>query len=100
LRACPPSRPARVPARGAGSGREGHRLKSFERKKPMRAPLPSHLPRERVVVAVACVACDLANNLLNSDRGAWCTRRLLRSTKWSMALSTRSAGTWRSKENL
>ena len=29
-------------------------VKGFERKKPMRAPLPSHLPRERVVVPAPC----------------------------------------------
>jgi len=29
-------------------------VKSFERKKPMRAPLPAHLPRERVVIPAPC----------------------------------------------
>ena len=29
-------------------------VKSFERKKPVRAPLPAHLPRERVVVPAPC----------------------------------------------
>ena len=34
-------------------------VKSFERKKPVRAPLPAHLPRERVVIPApcACPAC-------------------------------------------
>ncbi|HXQ45045.1 MAG TPA: IS66 family transposase, partial [Caulobacteraceae bacterium] len=29
-------------------------VKSFERKKPVRAPLPAHLPRERVVIPAPC----------------------------------------------
>ena len=29
-------------------------VKSFERRKPVRAPLPAHLPRERVVIPVPC----------------------------------------------
>ena len=38
----------------AGSaGRTRRRCVSFTRKKPVRAPLPAHLPRERVVVAGA-----------------------------------------------
>lgn len=33
-------------------------VKSFERRKPARRPLPEHLPRERIVYP-SCVACQL-----------------------------------------
>jgi transposase len=41
------------------SGEDGTVVTSFTRKKPVRAPLPEHLPRERVVIPVpaACPCC-------------------------------------------
>ena len=43
----------------ARSGEDGAVVTSFTRKKPVRAPLPEHLPRERVVIPVpaACPCC-------------------------------------------
>jgi len=43
----------------AGANKTGSQVKSFARRKPMRAPLPSHLPRERVVLPgpSACPCC-------------------------------------------
>ena len=43
----------------ARSGEDGTVVTSFTRKKPVRAPLPEHLPRERVVIPVpaACPCC-------------------------------------------
>src|SRR6266849_6365286 len=41
-------------------------VRPFTRKKPVRAPLPAHLPRERVVIpgptACPCCGCKLAKN--------------------------------------
>ena len=43
----------------AAASKAGSLVKSFARKKPVRAPLPSHLPRERVVLPgpSACPCC-------------------------------------------
>jgi hypothetical protein len=42
----------------AKSGEDGTVVPSFTRKKPVRAPFPAHLPRERVVIpAPACPCC-------------------------------------------
>jgi hypothetical protein len=38
-------------------------VKSFTRRRPVRAPLPAHLPRERVVVPAPC-ACPLCGGRL------------------------------------
>ena len=38
-------------------------VKSFERKKPVRAPLPAHLPRERVVIPALCSCPDCGGKL-------------------------------------
>ncbi|MBV8338247.1 MAG: IS66 family transposase zinc-finger binding domain-containing protein [Alphaproteobacteria bacterium] len=72
-RARPPAaRPARAAARGAGgechrrptgchgqAAEAGTTVTSFTRKKPVRAPFPEHLPRERVVVPapITCPCC-------------------------------------------
>jgi transposase len=44
-------------------------VKSFERKKPVRAPLPAHLPRERVVIPApcSCPACGGKLSKLGED---------------------------------
>jgi transposase len=41
-------------AAAAKAAPEATVVKSFERRKPVRAPLPSHLPRERVVIPAPC----------------------------------------------
>src|SRR6476646_8478731 len=43
----------------AESKADGTVVQGFTRRRPMRAPLPAHLPRERVVIAApcACPAC-------------------------------------------
>jgi transposase len=38
-------------------------VKSFERRKPVRAPLPAHLPRERVVIPAPCSCPDCGGKL-------------------------------------
>jgi transposase len=38
-------------------------VKSFERKKPVRAPLPAHLPRERVVLPAPCSCPECGGKL-------------------------------------
>jgi transposase len=38
-------------------------VKSFERRKPVRAPLPEHLPRERVVLPAPCSCPDCGGRL-------------------------------------
>ena len=45
----------------AAASQAGSLVKSFARKKPVRAPLPSHLPRERVVLPgpSACPCCKM-----------------------------------------
>jgi transposase len=42
---------------------ESARVKSFERRKPVRAPLPAHLPRERVVIPAPCSCPDCGGKL-------------------------------------
>jgi transposase len=44
-------------------------VKTFERKKPVRAPLPAHLPRERVVIPApcSCPACGGKLSKLGED---------------------------------
>ena len=79
------TRSAGAPARGAGSdgdrGRSGRRaaaakvapttvVKSIEsRKKPVRAPLPAHLPRERVVIPAPCSCPSLRRQARQAGRG-------------------------------
>jgi transposase len=41
-------------AAAAKAAPDSTRVKSFERRKPVRAPLPVHLPRERVVIPAPC----------------------------------------------
>jgi transposase len=68
--AAPSCSPVRAAARGAGGERDRRRTRrqsqadgtvvtSFTRKKPVRAPFPEHLPRERVVIPApaACPCC-------------------------------------------
>jgi len=53
----------------AKPGQEGSAVQSFTRRKPFRAPLPAHLPRERVVVPApaACPCCGGKLSKLGED---------------------------------
>ena len=50
---------AEIAAKAAGSGP----VRCFERRKPVRAPLPAHLPRERVVIPAPCSCPDCGGKL-------------------------------------
>ena len=50
-------------AAAARAAREAALVKSFERRKPVRGPLPAHLPRERVVIPAPCSCPDCGGKL-------------------------------------
>jgi transposase len=52
-----------------GDANEGANVGGFTRRKPVRAPLPAHLPRERVVIPspIACPCCGGTLSKLGED---------------------------------
>jgi transposase len=46
----------------------GVAVKSFARQRPVRAPLPAHLPRERVIIPAPCACPVRGGRLANSAR--------------------------------
>jgi transposase len=74
-------------------------VKSFERRKPVRAPLPAHLPRERVVVPAPCSCPDCGGKLAKLGEDVTETLELI-PRQWKVIQTVREKFTCRSCERI
>jgi transposase len=75
------------------------RVKSFERRKPVRAPLPAHLPRERVVIPVPCSCPDCGGKLAKLGEDVTETLEVV-PRQWKVIQTVREKFTCRSCEKI
>src|SRR5258707_5375345 len=78
---------------------ESARVKSFERRKPVRAPLPAHLPRERVVIPAPCSCPDCGGKLAKLGEDVTETLEVV-PRQWKVIQTVREKFTCRSCEKI
>ena len=74
-------------------------VKSFERKKPVRAPLPAHLPRERVVIPAPCSCPECGGKLAKLGEDVTETLEVI-PRQWKVIQTVREKFTCRSCEKI
>jgi transposase len=78
---------------------EATAVKSFERKKPVRAPLPAHLPRERVVIPAPCSCLECGGKLAKLGEDVTETLEVI-PRQWKVIQTVREKFTCRSCEKI
>ena len=74
-------------------------VKSFDRRKPMRGPLPAHLPRERVVIPAPCSCPDCGGKLVKLGEDVTETLEVI-PRQWKVVQTVREKFTCRSCEKI
>jgi len=74
-------------------------VKSFGRRKPVRAPLPAHLPRERVVIPAPCSCPDCGGKLAKLGEDVTETLEVI-PRQWKVIQTVREKFTCRSCEKI
>lgn len=74
-------------------------VRSFERKKPVRAPLPAHLPRERVIIPAPCSCPDCGGKLAKLGEDVTETLEVI-PRQWKVIQTVREKFTCRSCEKI
>ena len=83
----------------AAAARAAPLVKSFERRKPVRAPLPAHLPRERVVIPAPCSCPDCGGKLAKLGEDVTETLEVI-PRQWKVIQTVREKFTCRSCERI
>ena len=88
------------PPRGCREGATNATMvRSFERKKPVRAPLPAHLPRERVVIPAPCSCPECGGKLAKLGEDVTETLEVI-PRQWKVIQTVREKFTCRSCEKI
>jgi transposase len=74
-------------------------VKSFERRKPVRAPLPAHLPRERVVIPAPCSCPECGGKLAKLGEDVTETLEVI-PRQWKVIQTVREKFTCRACEKI
>jgi transposase len=74
-------------------------VRSFERKKPVRAPLPAHLPRERVIIPAPCSCPECGGKLAKLGEDVTETLEVI-PRQWKVIQTVREKFTCRSCEKI
>jgi transposase len=78
---------------------ESAKVESFERRKPVRAPLPAHLPRERIVIPAPCSCPDCGGKLAKLGEDVTETLEVI-PRQWKVIQTVREKFTCRTCEKI